>query len=499
VPQPDYSGSCMIALYPPAKIAEALAIEDGFNPEDIHLTIAYTGDAADVDPEALTAAAKALAGRPPFTAMLSGHARFTGTGDGDAIVALADAPELEALRRDAHRALGEQGLSQASAHGYVPQLTMRFIGPDDPDPVGRLAPLPVTFSAISAVHGDKRTDFHFHAPEPAEASPPRDLTHLVIESYGTGWALSGGPMTDRVRAGCQAAITVAREHADDPGILEVTLHIGKLEGTWAKVFDRRDKLAKAQIAKVMAAWRAITSKLGARHAVRLFRMHAAQHSGPDGERAGLTAALGFLYGVLTFSGYQGLEDAVTGAIRAGQAEGKAGALAVAAEQHPSAPAGPFSFDAAYQAFYAQLEGLPSLPLTAQAWVQKMIAGNATDLGKELARLQAEGASEAEMIAAVEDITGSADVGAVGLFTDWAISQAMSSATLALYQAEQASQVNFLTAGDERVCDRCLAAEAQGPYTVQNAPIPGLHPRCRCVLVSSDPLPLSAFTDYLSGV
>jgi 2'-5' RNA ligase len=450
--QPDYSGSCMIALYPPARIAEALAIDGGLNPEDLHLTIAYTGDAADVDPEALAAAAKALASRPPLAAMISGHARFTG-GDQDCIGALADSPELEQLRADARTVLDSHGIGIPSEHGFTPHIAVKYQGTDDPDPVGRLAPIPVTFAAVSAVHGDVRTDFHFHVPEPAEATPPHlDLTRLAIESYGTGWALSGGPMTPRVRAGCQAAVAVAREHADDPGILEVTLHIGKLEGTWAKVFDRREKLAKAQTAKVMAAWRAITSRLGARQAVRLFRANAAQHSGPDGERAGITAALGFLYGVLTSSGYQGLEDAVAGAIQAGQAEGKAGALAVAAEQHPDVPASAsFDFSAAYKTFYDQLADLPSLPLTAQAWVQKIIAGNASDLGKALAKLQAEGASEAEMITAVEEITGSADVRAVSLFTDWAISQAMSAATLSLYQSEDANQVDFITAGDSRVC------------------------------------------------
>ena len=47
--QPDYTGSCMIALYPPPKVAKALAVPDGLDADSMHVTIAYTGAAADVD------------------------------------------------------------------------------------------------------------------------------------------------------------------------------------------------------------------------------------------------------------------------------------------------------------------------------------------------------------------------------------------------------------------------------------------------------------------
>lgn len=159
--QPDYSGSSMLALYPPPDVAGQLAVDGGLDPADMHLTVAYTGDAADVDPGALAAAARSLAARPPVQASVSGHARFTGGDSGDVIVALADSPELEALRAGALAALGAAGVDVPAEHGFTPHMTICYQDPDAPDPVGRIAPVPVTFGGISAVHGDSRTDFPF--------------------------------------------------------------------------------------------------------------------------------------------------------------------------------------------------------------------------------------------------------------------------------------------------------------------------------------------------
>src|SRR5215475_11685333 len=89
-----------IALYPPASLARKLAIPDGLDPVDLHLTVVYTGKAADTDRKQLRKAATTLADRSPITATISGHARFTGADDKDVIVALVDSPQLDQLRGD---------------------------------------------------------------------------------------------------------------------------------------------------------------------------------------------------------------------------------------------------------------------------------------------------------------------------------------------------------------------------------------------------------------
>lgn len=162
--QPDFSGSCMIALYPPPDATGRLAIDGGLPPGDMHLTIAYTGDAADVDPQALAAVAQSLSARPPVQGTVSGHARFTGGKDGDVIVALVDSPALESLRADAMAALAAAGIAVPSEHGFTPHMTICYQDPDAADQVGRVAAFPVTFGDIAAVHGKQQTVHPFAGP-----------------------------------------------------------------------------------------------------------------------------------------------------------------------------------------------------------------------------------------------------------------------------------------------------------------------------------------------
>jgi 2'-5' RNA ligase len=180
--QPDYSGSCMIALYPPPEVAERLAIPDGLPADEIHLTVAYTGDCADVDEFTLAAAASSLAARQPVAATISGHARFTGGDDGDVIVALVDSPMLDALRRTAVDALATRGIAIPSEHGFTAHMTLCYLDPGDPDPVGRLAAFPVVFTGVSAEYGTTRYTFPFTASEARAALPADPWDALAREA-----------------------------------------------------------------------------------------------------------------------------------------------------------------------------------------------------------------------------------------------------------------------------------------------------------------------------
>ena len=68
-----------------------------------------------------------------------------------------------------------------------------------------------------------------------------------------------------------------------------------------------------------------------------------------------------------------MEAELTDALTASMGEGKAGSLAVAAEQAGTKGAG-YDFDAAYKDYYSQLADLPDLPLMAQEWIDRMIGG-----------------------------------------------------------------------------------------------------------------------------
>lgn len=165
----------MLALWVPDGVAAQLAVPGGLTPDEMHLTVAYVGDCADVDQGALLAAAAALAGREPVAATVSGHARFTGGSDGDVIVALVDSPQLDVLRRDAETALAAQGIGIPSEHGFTAHITVCYLPSGAPDPVGRIGAFPVTFGAVSADWGPDRTDFLFSDGGTVQAARERAI------------------------------------------------------------------------------------------------------------------------------------------------------------------------------------------------------------------------------------------------------------------------------------------------------------------------------------
>jgi SPP1 gp7 family putative phage head morphogenesis protein len=61
--------------------------------------------------------------------------------------------------------------------------------------------------------------------------------------------------------------------------------------------------------------------------------------------------------------------------------------------------------------------------------------------------------------------------------------AQSEAKLARYIDEGIEQMDYVTAGDSRVCPQCLGLEAASPYLAADCPIPVIdtHPNCRCTI------------------
>jgi hypothetical protein len=73
---------------------------------------------------------------------------------------------------------------------------------------------------------------------------------------------------------------------------------------------------------------------------------------------------------------------------------------------------------------------------------------------------------------------------------------MSQAAVDLYTSEGLGSIWYVTAGDDRVCPTCEANEAGSPYTPDRAPLPAVHPRCRCVLTSDNPEPFNTLAAQL---
>jgi 2'-5' RNA ligase len=449
--EPDFSGYCMIALYPPADVAAALAIDDGLDPAEIHCTIAYTGNAADVDPELLNAAAAALASRAPVEATVSGHARFTGDDEQDVIVALADAAALDELRGDALGILAAAGIEVPRDHGYTAHLSMAYVDAADPDPVGRLDAFPVTFAAITAKHGKDRTDYPFTG------------TAAPLEAFTN----------------------------------EATLILGQLDGVWAVVFDRRDKKIARHTRKILAAWKDCAATLDIRHLVRDYRHWAGLAADlavavATADLAAFTA--GWLRAILTRPGYQDLADAVADAVRVAMAEGEAAALALAAAQagHEG-----FAIAAAYRDAYKALAALAGLDELAADWAERMITGAGTDVARRLAKLAAEGAAEREMVAQAERVL-LRECRSPRFYAGEAMHTGFAHGAIALYQAEGVPELSWVTAGDTRVCSICDGYEADSPFLIGEFPEMPAHGGCRCMPVPSAEFAPARLADYLTA-
>ncbi|MFK0182072.1 2'-5' RNA ligase family protein [Streptomyces xanthochromogenes] len=466
---PDFSDDCMIALYPQPELAQQLAVEGGLPADELHVTVAYLGHADDIDADVLREVVDELAARRPFTAQLAGLARFTG-GDKDVLVVLVDSPDLEDLRRDTLEALAGRGIEIPREHGFTAHCSLSYLDPDAPAPLDRLDSQPMECTALSAVHGVDRTDSPLAHPMEAVAR----------EAFATGWALSGGPMTRRVQVACETAVRIATEATGDPDVLKATIDLGKLEGMWALLFQRRQQQQDRHTVSVKALWHDQFDRDDTAAMVDRLRWQLGLHEAADPDRgrirdAALAAAKAMLAGLADLAGFTTVRIALRNAIAAGRAEGMVNAVAIAAERANRIG---LDWNIAFTDAYAAMQRLDELWGDAGGWLGRMVDNVAADLGRALADGMENGLSRDELIDAASDIlTGDSE--AVAFTVDWAMTTAADEGAFALYQSEGVQMIDIITAGDGRVCGSCIDAETGSPWRMGDQPRMPLHPNCRC--------------------
>jgi hypothetical protein len=294
--------------------------------------------------------------------------------------------------------------------------------------------------------------------------------------------------------------------AESASVAEVTLDLNQLEGVWRDVFGRQDALYGRHQRKARTAWRKTVAGLDLASLIDAFRRQAlmmdgapapgTDHESPEAAKhhkaelrnLARSMAAGFLIGVNEQPDYAGLLAAVTAALTAAAGEGTAAALAVSA-----AGAGYAGFAWAKASRDGQQEPDDG---TVTAWAAKIIAGAITDLASALAGAAIAGASAGAMLAAAMAVLskGRSVTAYLGQAMQSAVSAAMNAAYAALGNI---SLLDWITAGDGRVCATCQGYEDNSPYTPQDYPATP-HPGCRCVPGPSGglTLPLGAFAAYL---
>lgn len=484
----------MVALLP--RDPERLVVPGGLPADQVHLTLAFLGeDVTGWDGtrrrllEQLVWSAAHSIGEP-ITARVMGHATFNPDGhDGRqpcAVHLAGDSDRLVPVRDQVGTALAAAlGDDYPTQHApFIPHITagdgltaanLSFTGS-------------VVFDRVALALAGEWTI------APITTDPREAIASYARTAYAQGWARSGGPMTDVVHAGCVAAVDLAVANAADPHILEATLRLGALEGTWALVYQRREALVAQHVAKVATAWRHSAHRIHVGVAVRRLRQSLGLAEYVDTDNTAhrrLVADAVAATVVSTIAGpdaspedREAIISATADALVDAEAEGFTAAVLVGAEQLGETPP---AADVVLSDYQAQLGDLGSHWADANGWVGRMVQGNAADLGGRLSQLVVDGASFDEMAAQAAAIIGGDDIRAVSTLLDLAMGQSFSRGALALYGREGVNQVDFVTAGGLNVCPICQAAEDNSPWDRSAVPVPPLHPFCRCNLQATNPM------------
>lgn len=337
--------------------------------------------------------------------------------------------------------------------------------------------------------------------------PLPDLAEAAADAFTEGWLLSGCEAEFTEAEFC-AAVGAALDCGDHPGVLEATLDLGHLTGTWKTVYGRRERLLRKHLRAVAAAWDACLDGLDPRDMVRQFRSVmdlTAEASDPDRQwwkDAATTAAVAWLRRLYQAGGYLALVAAIEDAIRSGMAEGEADALALAASRQGETG---FSIAKAFTAAYDRLADDASVSQQAADALASIVDGAAADIGRELTDQAGDGGSEDDMTSAAAAAVSGDGSRSVRTWADWAVSAAILTGARGVYRIVAGAlggpvQVDWITAGDGRVCATCDGYERNGPYSPDD--VPGYpHPGCRCSTHSRTRFPssfLTAAAAFLTG-
>lgn len=188
----EHSGA-MIAFYPSPEMALALHTAlGGYNlvaPADMHMTLVYLGEIADLEAQGITqekvlGVLNDLGGvLKPVQGVISGTGRFTNTHleDKDAIVLLVDSPQLPDVRMVVTNELTAQSIPYAQNHGFTPHITLLYVGKGDA--AHYLPPVAeIVFSRITLAWGDVKTDVELTKPDVVTMDTEEDAPTAVVES-----------------------------------------------------------------------------------------------------------------------------------------------------------------------------------------------------------------------------------------------------------------------------------------------------------------------------
>lgn len=212
----DNTGA-MIAHFPQQTLNSLVELASTHFPDyavpsaDMHLTLAYLGEAADLGDDDEMEMGNILQGLSerlaPMPASINGITRFLDS-DPNPVVVNFDCPGLSTLRAWLMDQLRSQGIPPVLNHGFTPHITLAYLPADKSMPDVTFSPIPVTLDSLTLAVGDKRQTFPAHGSVTlSEArhmatlseSGVYDVSMAELQAYGDGLSESvpkGAPESD---------------------------------------------------------------------------------------------------------------------------------------------------------------------------------------------------------------------------------------------------------------------------------------------------------------
>lgn len=468
----EHDGVAIMACLTPSD-ADRLAVDGGEPADQLHVTLAYlaqpAADYSDGFHNDLVQGLNLAASQLPTVVEPFGMAVFNPDSDerDPCAVVLVQSQELADLHEAVLEVVGDE--LSTTFPIWIPHIAIAYQSGVDAIPEGACSE-PIVLDRIVLAWGDQQMVI----------TPADGAREAFLRGYARTTTHHGVGVTERARHALQAAVRVAEASPAPSGA--PTLKLGELEGIWAVIYARREAIehlhgrAFADVMKAIAAidWQQIVDSIGTQLLI---------DPGITGKQ--LADELGtrirnLIAAELPASERAAWNQAMIAALTDATAEGQAAALALIADTASIT----IDWELAAREAKAALTGGQVLADDAAAWVTKQTQGLGYEIAQKLAALWDSGASRQDMLDAIQAILG-ADTTVAGYLLDTAIGQALTLGALTTYGMAGVTYVDFITAGDERVCYQCETAEIGNPYLLGDLNAPPLHPRCRCAVSPSD--------------
>jgi len=155
----DFESSSMIAFMLPDDVKDQVKAAFPFISDDIynnlHITLAFLGDTGNVDiVRTLWSMFEAAEGQPTINGQVQGMARFISDDDQDAFVLTFDSPLIAKMRERLANTLDWRGVKMPSEHGFIPHITLAYIGKDEELPANTFEPFDLAIDSLALVNGN---------------------------------------------------------------------------------------------------------------------------------------------------------------------------------------------------------------------------------------------------------------------------------------------------------------------------------------------------------